>query len=85
MVCLSADASADRRKIAAVIDDGHGVAEVAFGKLGYPLGNIIAHRASFLASGHLAVETSLRLTYGFRKGVAFVDFFEVIRHSLELV
>ena len=45
--------------------------QVAFGKFGNPLRNIVADGASFFAPGHLASQTSAGFTYGFRYGVVF--------------
>lgn len=68
---MGAYTSAYCRQVAAAVYYRHGIAEVAFGKFGNPLRNIVADGASFFAPGHLASQTSAGFTYGFRYGVVF--------------
>lgn len=62
---MAADTAADSRQIAAVVDYAHGVAEIALGELGYPVGYIVAYRTPFSAGWHLAVEAPLSLLHSF--------------------
>ena len=63
LTLVSADTTADSRKIAAAVDNGHCIAHVSLRELVNPVGDIIAHRATLLALGHLAVETALGFGY----------------------
>ena len=82
LTLVGAYATANCGQIAAVVDDTHGITEVAFGHLSDPVGNIIADRASLLASGHLAVETSLSLLDSLGQRIAVRHLFEIIYHGL---
>ena len=62
---VAADSSAYSREIAPGIYYGHGIAEIAFGELCDPFGDVVVYGASFLAARHLAVETALCLFDGF--------------------
>ena len=80
LALMGADASAYCREVAAVVDDFYGVAEIAVGQFSDPVGDIVADGASLLASRHFAVEASLGLLDGFRKGIAFGYFLEFLVH-----
>ena len=66
LALVAAHAAAHCGEVAAGVDYRHGVAEVAFGEFGDPVGDVVADRAPFLALGHLAVEAPLCLAYGLR-------------------
>lgn len=75
------DTPADSRKIAAAAYNLYGVAEISFRELRYPVGNIIAYRATLLAPGNLAPETPLRLSYSLRQSVILRNLFELLHTS----
>ena len=72
-----ADTSTDSRQVRRLVDDGHGVSEVALGELMDKRGNVIADGTALAAKWHLAVETALGLLDSFlhRQGLrrAIVD------------
>ena len=65
LALVAADTAADSRQIAAVVDYAHGVAEIALGELGYPIGYVVAYRTPFSAGWHLTVEAALGLLHSF--------------------
>jgi hypothetical protein len=67
-------------EVAAAVDNLHGVSEVTLCKLGYPVGNIVAYRATLLAAGHLAVQAALSLAHSLGYGIVFGNFLEIIFH-----
>ncbi len=73
-------APADGRQVAAVVDYRHGIAEVALGKLGNPVGNVIADGATLFTARHLAFQAALSLADCLGESVAFVYFFKVLGH-----
>ena len=82
LALMSADTSAYGGKIASVVNDLEGVAEVAFGEFGNPLGDVVAYRAAFLALGHLAVQAALGFPDSFGECVVFRYFFEIVHNYM---
>ena len=61
LLLVWADASADSRQVRRLVDDGHGVSEVALGKLMDERGNVVADGAAFTAERHFAMQAALGL------------------------
>ena len=51
--------------------------KVTLGELSYPIGNILIDRTAFAAQGHLAVQTTLRLTDGLGDRIVFKYFLKL--------
>lgn len=85
LLLMGAYAAADGWEVALAVDYVHGVAEIAFGQLAYPVGHLIADRTTLLAAWHFAFQTSLCLPDRFRQGIILVDFVNTIFHFSEYV
>ena len=75
---MRTNASAHSREVALLVDDVHGVAKVAHRQLVYPVGYVVANRASLLTLWHLAVEAALSFLNSLEHGVALVYFLKQI-------
>ena len=80
LTLVGAHAAAHCREVAAGVDDRHGIAEIALGKFGNPVGDVVGEGAAFAARRHLAVKAALRFADGLSDCVAFGYFSEVVLH-----